>query len=132
MGNKGIGKAFVLAAIAVAVIAAALAFVLIRRGAAPEADEKPVTEAPYSRISDPLYREQLKVQEGELKEIMARISQTRQEIAALGDDTNSERYVALTNRLFSQAAEIEANRQKSMAIIRERMHRDGAASGDKR
>lgn len=130
MANSAKSRALVLAVVAVAVIAAVLALVFTRRGSAPE--QKPETEAPYSRISDPLYREQLKVQEGELKEIMARIAQTRQEIAALGDDTNSERYVALTNRLFSQAAEIEANRQKSMAIIRERMHRDGAASGDKR
>ena len=61
---------------AVAVIAAVLALVFTRRGSAPE--QKPETEAPYSRISDPLYREQLKVQEGELKEIMARIAQTRQ------------------------------------------------------
>lgn len=130
MANSAKSRALVLAVVAVAVIAAVLALVFTRRGSAPE--QKPGTEAPYSRIKDPLYREQLKVQEGELKEIMARIAQTRQEIAALGDDTNSERYVALTNRLFSQAAEIEANRQKSMAIIRERMHRDGAASGDKR
>lgn len=128
MGNRGIGKTLVLVAIAVAVLAAVLAFVFTRRGEVPA----PKPEAPYSRIKDPLYREQLKVQEGELKEIMARIAQTRQEIEALGDDTNSERYVALTNRLFSQAAEIEANRQKSAAIIRERMHRDGAVSGDKR
>lgn len=115
----------ILAAAAIAV-ALALAFALSRRGGeAPAPVEKPApAEEPYVRIKDPEYVAKLNAQRDEMHAIMRRIDATRREIAALGGDTNSEKYVSLTNRLAAQAAEIEANRLKSEAIVREHILRE--------
>lgn len=123
MANK---KTLALALLALAAAAAALVFLLRRDGG--EARPQPPAEAEaaksFSRIEDPEYREQLRVQRDELKEILRRIDATQREIAELGDDTNSEHYVSLTNRLYQQAAEVDANRRKSQAIVRNRINRE--------
>ncbi len=103
-------------------IAAAVAVILLLR--AKPAEPKSPEEVRLAKLDEPSYREQVKVQVDDLKEIMLRIEATRREIAALGGDTNSERYAALTNRLAMQAAEVERNRLKGEAIVRERMKRD--------
>jgi uncharacterized membrane protein len=121
MANK---KAIALALLALAAVAAALVFLLLRGGGEAPAPQAEPADEPFSRIADPEYRKQLEVQRNEYKEILRRIDATQREIAELGDDTNSERYVMLTNRLYQQAAEVDANRKKSQAIVRNRINRE--------
>lgn len=122
------------AAIALALLAAAaagvLAYFLLRGGpAAPEGAPADPYDEPYARLKDPAYLEQVRVQRDEFQEIMRRIDATRREIAALGEnpDTNSPRYVELRKKLESQAAEIEKNRIKSQMIVRDRIAQENEA-----
>lgn len=122
------------AAIALALLAAAaagvLAYFLLRGGgAAPEGAPADPYDEPYARLKDPAYLEQVRVQRDEFQEIMRRIDATRREIAALGEnpDTNSPRYVELRKKLESQAEEIEKNRIKSQMIVRDRIARENEA-----
>jgi len=114
--------------IAILVLAAALAVALVlifaRRGDVAPAD--PYNE-PYARMTDPDYLRQLKVQRDDQKEIMRRMAATRREIAELGDDTNSAKYVELKARLDSEAEELHQNNIKSQAIVRERINKENEA-----
>ena len=118
----------VLAALAALAVAAILVVVL-RRG--PETPVDPYNE-PYARMDDPDYLRQLKVQRDEQREIMRRMAETRREIAALGDDTNSPKYAELMARLESEALEIEKNRILSQNIVRERTNRENEAINAKK
>ena len=113
----------VLAALAALAVAAILVVVL-RRG--PEAPADPYNE-PYARMNDPDYLRQLKVQRDDQKEIMRRMVETRREIAALGDDTNSAKYAELKARLDSEAEELHQNNIKAQAIVRERINKENEA-----
>ena len=114
--------------IAILVLAAALAVALVlifaRRGDVAPAD--PYNE-PYARMTDPDYLRQLKVQRDDQKEIRRRMAATRREIAELGDDTNSAKYVELKARLDSEAEELHQNNIKSQAIVRERINKENEA-----
>ena len=112
-------------ALAVAAVAIAVVCILMRRGE-PAAPADPYNE-PYARMRDPAYLEQLKVQRDDQKEIMRRMAATRDEIAALGDDTNSAKYVELRARLESEAEELHKNNLKSQAIVRERINKENEA-----
>ena len=124
------GKAAVARALLAAVAAGLLAYFLLRGGgAAPEGAPADPYDEPYARLKDPAYLEQVRVQTEEFREIMRRIDATRREIAALGEnpDTNSPRYVELRRQLESQAAEIEKNRIKSQMIVRDRIAQENEA-----
>jgi len=114
----------ILAFVAAAAVAVALVLIFARRGDVAPAD--PYNE-PYARMKDPDYLRQLKVQRDDQKEIMRRMVATREEIAALGDDTNSEKYVELKARLDSEAEELHKNNLKSQAIVRERIIKENEA-----
>ena len=112
-------------ALAAAAIAVALVLIFTKRGG-DVAPADPYNE-PYARMKDPDYLRQLKVQRDDQKEIMRRMVATREEIAALGDDTNSEKYVELKARLDSEAKELHKNNLKSQAIVRERIIKENEA-----
>ena len=108
-----------------AAVAVALVLIFARRGG-DVAPADPYNE-PYARMEDPDYLRQLKVQRDDQKEIMRRMAATRREIAELGDDTNSAKYVELKARLESEAEELHQNNIKSQAIVRERINRENEA-----
>jgi hypothetical protein len=112
-------------ALAAAAIAVALVLIFTKRGG-DVAPGDPYNE-PYARMKDPDYLRQLKVQREDQKEIMRRMVATREEIAALGDDTNSAKYVELRARLESEAEELHKNNLKSQAIVRERINKENEA-----
>lgn len=107
-----------------AAVAVALVLIFARRGDVAPAD--PYNE-PYARMNDPDYLRQLKVQRDDQKEIMRRMVETRREIAALGDDTNSAKYAELKARLDSEAEELHQNNIKAQAIVRERINKENEA-----
>jgi len=114
----------ILALATAAAVAVALVLIFARRGDVAPAD--PYNE-PYARMKDPDYIRQLKVQRDDQKEIMRRMTATRREIAELGDDTNSAKYVELKARLESEAEELHKNNIKSQAIVRERINKENEA-----
>ena len=118
----------VLAALAALAVVVAL---VVAFGRGPKEPADPYNE-PYARMNDPDYLRQLKAQRDDQKEIMRRMVETRREIAALGDDTNSPKYAELRARLESQAAEIEKNRILSQNIVRERINRENEAINAKK
>lgn len=130
MANKAGKKIAIAVIVALAALAiAAILVVVLRRG--PKAPADPYNE-PYARMNDPDYLRQLKVQRDDQREIMRRMAETRREIAALGDDTNSPKYAELKARLESQAVEIEKNRILSQNIVRERIERENEAINAKK
>ena len=130
MATKRVKTVAIVVIAALVALAVAVALVVAsKRGHETPAD--PYNE-PYARMNDPDYLRQLKAQRDNQREIMRRMVETRREIAALGDDTNSAKYAELRARLESEAAEIEKNRILSQAIVRERIHRENEAVNAKK
>lgn len=130
MANKAGKKIAIAVIVALAALAVVVALV-VAFGRGPKAPADPYNE-PYARMNDPDYLRQLKVQRDDQREIMRRMAETRREIAALGDDTNSPKYAELKARLESQAVEIEKNRILSQNIVRERIERENEAINAKK
>jgi len=111
--------------LALAALAAAVALVVcLSRG--PEASDDPYAK-PYGRMEDPAYLKQIDDIRAEQKAIAKRLSSIRAEMAALGDDTNSARYAELKADFEAARRDVEQNRFKAQAMVRDRILREEKA-----
>jgi len=112
--------------LALAALAAAVALVVCLSRGGPEAPDDPYAK-PYGRMEDPAYLKQIDDIRAEQKAIAKRLSSIRAEMAALGDDTNSARYAELKADFEAARRDVEQNRFKAQAMVRDRILREEKA-----
>jgi hypothetical protein len=111
-------------ALGLAVLAAVVAFVVGR----VRAPEKPDTRSPLEkRMSDPKYVAAIEEQRNEQKALMRDLQSLRMRIKVAEEkdpEGKGDEVKRLREEELGLAKKFEANRQKSMALVRSRMLRD--------
>ena len=116
----------ILAILAFAALAAAVAVVVCRSRGGGEAPANPYAE-PYGRMKDPAYLKEIDALRQEQKSIAKRLTTIRAEMAALGDETNSARYAELKAQFDAARADVEKNRFRAQATVRDRILKENEA-----
>ena len=106
--------------LALAALAAAVALVVCLSRKPAEPPDDPYAK-PYGRMEDPAYLKKIDGFRAEQKGIAKRLAAIRTEMAALGDDTNSARYVELKAQFEAACRDVEQNRFKAQMAVRDRM-----------
>lgn len=86
------------------------------------------------RMKDPEYVRQLDAQNRERKDIMAEVAAFQKEYAAAKEEDpegKGEKMKSLEKRREELSQKVELNRIRTMAIIRDRMNKDGGAKQSK-